>query len=75
MDIFDFCSIVGQGDEDVVRYFQHQKLLVKDAHCIPCGRDFTQVKKKETAVGYMLRCPGCKRKQRLTLGTMYDGST
>lgn len=74
MDTFDFRSVVAEGDEAVVKYFQEHNLIQKGADCLPCGRQFSMIKNKGSSVGYMLRCPGCRRKDSLTRGTLFDGS-
>jgi len=46
MDIYDFSTAVAGGEETVLKYFQDHGLIRHDAQCQPCGRAYTQVKKK-----------------------------
>jgi len=74
MDIFELASIISAGDDVVLQYFQHHGLLRKGGDCIPCGRAFSLVKDKVSVIGYMLRCPGCRKKEWLTKDSFFAGS-
>jgi len=73
MDIFEFSTVVAGGEESVVKYFQEHNLIRKGAQCQPCGRAYTQVKKKGSVTGYLLCCAGCKKKLSLSKDTFFDG--
>jgi len=64
----------GGGKEKIVEYLQDARILRRELYCQPCQRDYTMVKNKVSIVGYMLRCPGCHRKQQLQTGTFLEGS-
>jgi len=74
MDIFELSTIITAGDEVVLKYFQHHGLLRQRADCVPCGRAFTLVKDKVAVTGYMLHCPGCRKKEWLTKDSFFAGA-
>jgi len=77
MDIFELSKLIGQEDnnnEAVVKYLQDHGLLRSNVSCVPCGRPYSQVKKKGSVTGYVFRCPSCHRKQQLATGTFMEGA-
>jgi len=43
-------------------------------YCTPCGRQFSQIQKTGSVVGFMFRCPGCNQKQQLATGSFMEGA-
>jgi len=74
MDIFDLSEIVAEDDEAVTTEMQWNSLLQTHVQCQPCGRQFCQIHKKGSTTGFVFPCPGCRRKEVLTTGSMLDGS-
>jgi len=71
MDIFELASVISAGDDMVLQYFWQHGLLRKGADCVPCGRAFSLLKDKVSVTGYMLSCPGCRKKEWLTKDSFF----
>ena len=57
-----------------VQYFQNHGLMRSKLRCIPCNRDYSIIKWKTGAIGYVFRCAGCRTKRKLTADTILEGS-
>jgi len=77
MDIFELSKLIGQENDSnkaVVKYLQDHGLLRSNVSCVPCGRPYSQVKKKGSVTGYVFRCPVCHQKQQVATGTFMEGA-
>ena len=74
MDLEDYTRITSEDDASMINYFQQRVLLRRQVHCSRCDRDYTMIKLKSCILGYVLKCPACKSKTKLTSDTMFEGS-
>ena len=75
MDLEDFTRICNMDDDGILEYFQDHRLLRRQLHCGTCNRAYSRVKEKKAVVcKYILRCPGCKTKKKITTDTMFEGA-
>ena len=76
MDLHYFHRVMMALEEDgLMAFFRDHGLLRRQLHCTTCTRQYWMVKwKKATVVHYVLHCPSCRTKKKLTTGTMFEGA-
>ena len=75
MDLENYSHITSMDDAGFVQYLQDHGLLRWWLHCNACNRLHSQVRKKGVLVcGYILWCPDCKTKKKLTTDTILEAA-
>jgi len=75
MDLHDFGRVMALEEDGLMAFFQDHGLLRRQLHCTTCSRQYSTIKwKKATVVHYVLRCPSCRTKKKLTTDTMFEGA-